>query len=499
MPTIIFDHPGFAISGPYVTDMKRRPVHEAHLAREGDSIVITTPPGVRFMLHVSLGVEGFGRTFCTADRGGEGYSGSGKFLLLRELAFSHMQRAERTVSANEVDTPAELVEAREKYALGTWRDWQHNSMIALAHALVAGEEAARAAAERTLANRDRSAHPGPLISGTLFGERLNDWSIGVGPDWDPATEPPDFVRPLSENESIAAICNAATLPTFWRWIEPQRGKPRWDVLDNLVEFSVQRNLKIKSFALCWGGIGGTPMWLRGLSQKEKLRAIENWITQIVGRYKDHIDVWETLNEMHDWSFGDPYGWSHAQTLEVTRMVNELVGALDPGKPRIINNCTIWGDYTQNHPGQWAPLTYLEDVIQAGIPFEGIGVQYYNPGRDLLECAQQLDTYAELGKTLWVTEMGTPADQRQHGQVETGQLDPLVGWRGPWSLKSQADWVELWYTLASARPSLKALNWWDCGDERAFIAHAGWLDMQGQPKPVYTRLQAWCQKFGIGKT
>lgn len=493
MPSLIFDHPGLTISNPYITDMKRRPVHEAHLAREGDSIVITAPPGVRFMLHVSIGVEGFGRTFCTADRGGEGYSGTGKFELLRELAFSHLQRAERVVSANEVDNPFALIEAREKFALSAWRDRQANGMDALAHALVAGEEAARTAADRILMNRD---HPGPLISGTLFGERLNDWSIGVGPDWDAL--PPDFVRPMVENERIAALCNATTLPNFWRWIEPQPGNPRWDVLDELVEFSLQHNLKMKSFALYWGGIGGSPIWLRGLPHREKLRAIENWITSIVRRYKDHIDAWETVNEMHDWSFGDPYGWSHAQVLEVMRMVNELVGALDPGKPRIINNCCIWGDYAQNHPGKWTPLTYLDEAIQTGIPFEGIGVQYYNPGRDLLECLQQLDIYSALGKTIWITEMGTPSDPRQHGQVETAQLDPLVGWRGPWTPERQAEWIELWYTLASSRPQVKALNWWDCGDSRAFIAHAGLLDMEGQPKLSYTRLQAWCQKYRIGK-
>lgn len=495
MPSLIFDHPGLAISNPYITDMKRRPVPEAYLSREDDSIVITAPSSVRLMLHLSIGVEGFGRAFCTADRGGEGYSGSGKFELLRELSFSHLQRAERIVSANEVDNPFALIEAREKFALSAWRDRQANGMDALAYALVAGEEAARTAADRILMNRE---HPGPLISGTLFGERLNDWSIGVGPDWEMNALPPDFVRPMAENERIAALCNATTLPNFWRWIEPQPDKPRWDVLDELVEFSLLHNLKMKSFALYWGGIGGSPIWLRGLPHEEKLRAIENWITRVVRRYKDHIAAWETVNEMHDWFFGDPFGWSHAQALEVTRMVNELVGALDPGKPRIINNCCIWGDYAQNHPGKWTPLTYLDEVIQAGIPFEGIGVQYYNPGRDLLECALQLDTYSEFGKTLWITEMGTPSDPRQHGQVETAQLDPLVGWRGPWTEERQADWVELWYTLASARPSVKAMNWWDCGDSRAFIARAGLLDMEGQPKPAYLRLQAWCQKYRIGR-
>lgn len=498
MHTVTFDHPGLTLASPYITDLRRRPVPGARLLREAESLLVTFPPGARVQLHVSVGVEGFGRTFCTADRGGEGYANDGRFDLLRELAFSHLHRAERVVSSAEVSNPFALIEAREFFALSAWHDRPRNAMLALAHALLAGEEAARAAAEHTLALRDPVAHPGPLISATLFGERLGDWSIGVGPDWGRDDEPPNFVRPAEHNALVAALCNATTLPNFWRWIEPRPAAPRWEALDPLVEFAAGHNLAIKSFALYWGGIGGSPVWLRGLGYKEKLRYIEHWVERVVRRYKDQVAAWETVNEMHDWFFGDPFGWSHAQALEVTRMVNELVGALDPGKPRIINHCCIWGDYAQDYPGKWTPLTFLDDVVQSGIPFEGIGVQYYNPGRDLLECLLQLDAFAEFGKGIWITEMGTPSDPRPHGQVETGQIDPLAGWRGPWTPDGQANWAELWYTLASARSQVKALNWWDFSDAQSFIAHAGLIDPAGQPKPAYQRLQSWRRKYRIGR-
>lgn len=494
MPTLLFDCTGLDIGTAYVTDLRRRPVADSFVTRDGDTLAVTlqrrdTP----VQLHVSTGVEGFGRTFCTANNSGEGYTAPGKFDLLRELALSHLRRAECV--AAEVPAPLELPQAREQFALSAWQDRRKHGMAALALALVAGEEAARAAAEHALANR---AAPMPLISATLFGERLDEWSIGVGPDWDVNAEPPDFVRPAAENAHLTALCNATTLPNFWRWIEPTLGSPRWHVLDKLIEYAQQHNLAVKSFALFWAGIGGSPVWLRGLPHKAKLHHIERWITEVVRRYKDQIAAWETVNEMHDWGFGDGYGWSQTQKLEVTRLVNELVGALDPGKPRIINHCVIWGEYVQNQPGRWTPLSYLDDVIRSGIPFEGIGVQYYNPGRDLLECAMQLDTYAEFGKSLWITEMGTPSDPRPRERVETAQLDPLVGWRGPWSPELQADWVELWYTLASARPAVKALNWWDFGDSRAFIAHAGLINAANQAKPAYKRLMDWCQRHKSGR-
>src|SRR5258708_14203205 len=503
MRELTFDCTGIDIAFAHVTDFKRRPIADSRVVRDGNSLVVKLSGDIPMSLQIAVNVGGFGRVACTADQRGNGYVEPGEFLLLRELALSHQCRAERTASTWQVNEPIELVQSREKSAKSAWQDTTSNLMASLASALIAGEEIARASAERILDQRIQKGSEGPLVSATLFGERLEQWSIGVGPDWEPTQAAPDFALQLEHQKYVAALCNATTLPNFLRWIEPQRGKPRWEVLDTLVEFCEQNDLRMKSFALYWGGIGGCAMWLRGLPYRQQLRAIEAWVTQIVGRYKGQILAWETVNEMHNWTFADPFRWSHAQFLEVTRLVNDLVGALDPGTPRVINNCLIWGDYAQKQPGMWTPVRYLDEVIQAGIPFEGIGLQYYNPGRDLLECLLQMDAFAAFGKSLWITEMGTPSDSRPLQRKETMEIppsavDPMLGWRGPYTPEGQADWIELWYTLASSRPALKAINWWDFTDSQAFVAHAGLLNMDGTPKLSYSRLQAWCKKYGFGK-
>jgi hypothetical protein len=126
------------------------------------------------------------------------------------------------------------------------------------------------------------------------------------------------------------------------------------------------------------------------------------------------------------------------------------------------------------------------VIASGVKFEGIGLQYYNPGRDLMECAENLDRYHKLGRLIWITEMGTPSAPRAQ-DLETAQADTLDGWRGPWSEASQADWCEMWYKMALSRPFLRAMNWWDTCDARSFINQAGWLDRDYKPKPSFERL------------
>ena len=77
-------------------------------------------------------------------------------------------------------------------------------------------------------------------------------------------------------------------------------------------------------ALYWGGLGSVPPWFRHLSYAAQKEAIRRWIETIVTRYQGRVSAWETVNEMHDWPFGNRFNWSHAQLLEVTL---ELLGSL----------------------------------------------------------------------------------------------------------------------------------------------------------------------------
>ncbi len=466
----------------YITDWAHRP-RFTPLEWSSDRILsVELPPRVWVAVHAHIAVPEYGRVWVTLDNAGARYGeGSREPLsLLREAVNSRIARCERRLKEVMLASPPSrnLDLAKEYAEEGKFAD-------ALREAIVAGEEIELANSQRELQRRGIS--PEVRISATLFGERLGRWAIGVGPDWPLGAEPPDFLLPRQAWATLAQLIDGTTLPSFWRWVEPERKQYRWKALDEILDFCGKHAIAAKSFAIYWGGIGGTPPWFRNLRYSEQKAAIEEWTRVLVGRYKGRVAAWETVNEMHDWWFGNPMRWTHEQIIEVTRMVNDQVGALDPGTPRVINHCCIWGEYLQGlNDRSWTPRTYLEEMILGDVKFEGIGLQYYNPGRDLMECAENLDRYHSLGKLIWITEMGTPSAPRAQ-ELETAQADPFDGWRGPWSESSQADWCEKFYTIALARPFLRAMNWWDSADPRAFIHKAGWLDDDFRPKPSFDRL------------
>ena len=92
-------------------------------------------------------------------------------------------------------------------------------------------------------------------------------------------------------------------------------------------------------------------------------------------------------------------------------------------------------------------------------------------------------------------MGVPGGTGRGVKLNYDQTDPKsqVGltrgvWHAPWNEHIQADWVEQFYTIASARPEITALTWWDFQDP-GFMQTAPFLFEDRAPREMYSRLKA----------
>ena len=473
----------------YITDTDWR-VYKVDIKITENEIIVRRQQTGNFWMFVEITDERIGGLYLPVWGDNQAGYSSGKYNLFRELLISQETRCQKWDEAVECQEWNNIAEKMRKTI--TTGDSRACYKL-LSDAVTASEELLfKIAQKRNLKRKIK-----PVISSVLFGERKGNYAIGVGPDW-PVDQRPDFIQSDSKIKLAMNVITGTTLPSFWRWIEYERGKYNWEGIDRLVNIALKNNIVIKPISLYWGGMGGTPPWFRGLTYSEQLKAIESWVRTMVNRYKNVVVCWETVNEMHNWRGGNPFSWNHNQILEVTRIVNELVGSLDPGKPRLINNCCIWGDYVQTGrkslqwadvPWQatWSPLTYLDAVCEAGIEFESIGLQFYNPGRDIATCFQLTEEFAKFGKQLQVTEMGTPSGSKSSGLVETGQVKLGGGWRGVWTRQKQALWVERFFTTFAMNPKVTVMNYWDFDDATSFIADAGLIDKNGNPKPAYNTL------------
>jgi hypothetical protein len=113
--------------------------------------------------------------------------------------------------------------------------------------------------------------------------------------------------------------------------------------------------------------------------------------------------------------------------------------------------------------------------------------------DLASISTLLDQYSSFGKPVYINELSAPSTY----------IQGAGWWHRPWNEKTQAEYVEKFYTIAFSKPMVKLINWsWGSTDHDAFTIGGGLLDSNLKPKASYQVLKnlidSW-QTSGSGIT
>lgn len=280
--------------------------------------------------------------------------------------------------------------------------------------------------------------------------------------------------------------------------EPEEGHKRFAERDLVLRALRQRNITVEGRPLFWIHSWVTPDWLKRKSYSEVLRYLDNHIRQVVGHYGDQIEVWEVVNEMHDWA--NELELNHDQTIELTRCACEKVREVNPQIKLLINNCCPFAEYVQM--GKWhereakypqrTPHQFIKEIIDAGVDFDIIGLQMYFTKRPVTDCIASIERFLPFHKKIHLAEIGSPSAgvTQEFWDKETRDFsrEPYE-WKRHWDEELQADWLEYFFTYAYSQPSLEAANWYDFVDPYGFLKSGGLLrSPQGEPKAAVDRLR-----------
>jgi len=453
----------------YAADLHFEPVwRESTVDAEGTVTIATT--GGPTALHCRVPVPGFGDLWVSADNEGEGYRAVSATLdFVQEAAKSRIADVKRLWEGQQpfsAECRGHLAAAEEYLRAASRHQSQARAQyhsLALSHALWAGELTAVERARRAIGRRRRR---GFLFGCNAFGYKAGD--------------------PYAEH--FRGLLNFATLPFYLASLEREEGRPDYRRIDEILDWCQQVGITPKGHPLWWGHQAGIPKWLEGADWDAAQRHCRRVVSRSVSRYKGRIKVWDVINEAHDWANG--LNLTHEQEVEITKICAHTARENDPKALLVVNNCCPFGEYAADgsvHLGPkrrptFTPLAYLDAVMDAQVDFDAVGVQIYFPYRDLLAVSKLLDEYARFGKPVHITELGVSSGP-QGAQQASG-----FAWHGPWSERVQAEWAEWFYTIAYARPEVRAITWWDFSDP-AFIQHGGMLWEDHTPKEMYHRLKA----------
>ena len=459
-----------------LTEPNGQPCRLLPKAQANGTAAIELPKG-KFEIMMILPVRDFGQVYLYADNAGALYgpSTSGELLLNYEFARSRaafVRRYMKAAQAEGVTFTAGVTERlnRGEAALARASDAREpaaragHSNDSLAETMWAGE---MAAVERARHHISRNGpRPGFLFGCNAFGYAKSE----------------EYARLYRE------LLNFGTVPFYRASTEKVEGSPDYSAVDAILEKMAGAGILTKGHPLVWFHYAGIPEFLKKKSWAEIKQSSRDYILRSVGRYRSRIHAWDVINEAHDWA--NELGFDHDQLLEITRLAADTTRVADPTAFRVVNACCTWGEYAaegKNYKGVMrtpirTPLEYYQALDAARVSYEAVGLQLYNPVRDMLEIERQLERFFVFSRPVHITELGVPSG----GAPAKGMGTENV-WHGTaWTEATQADWVEQFYTICYSKPQIQAITWWDFADP-AFIREGGFLDKNFRPKESYRRL------------
>jgi len=278
---------------------------------------------------------------------------------------------------------------------------------------------------------------------------------------------------------FSELFNCATLPLYWRSIEPNENQPDYSYADQVLQWCKSHDIVVKGHTLVWVHGDNVPQWFASRPVDEQRKILEKHVRDLVSRYKGKIDMWDVVNEaawanstlagmtMQDYA-GLPFQWARESDPDVLLAIN------DAHKIVPISEMERY----------WNLLFSMKD---ANIPFDIIGVQVHVHREDrfpLEIIRDMLNKYSEIGKPIHVTEF-TPASDG---------VPIRNSWKqGIWTEEEQADYTEKFYRLCFSIPSVESIGWWDLSDYSAWQVGGGLLRDDLSTKPVYNTLKELIHK------
>ena len=307
-------------------------------------------------------------------------------------------------------------------------------------------------------------------------------------------------------ELFAGAFNQATLPFYWKDLEPKKGLPRYradapriyrrPAPDLCLAWCEANDVTPK--AHCLNYYNEMPAWIP--TEREAFwTATEEHFSQLAARYAARIPSWEVTNETLRFRTGNTFSDDTIPFYEPDFVEHSftLAERYFPQNERIINEAhfNIWGDCFKDNRSAY--YMQIERALEKSAAIDTIGMQfhmffpqqteladtapYYDPER----LFAVLDRYSDFGKPLQITEVTIPAYSES-----------------PEDEQIQAELLRYLYSIWFSHPQMEAITYWNLIDGYAWsedqipgnmhsgenVYYGGLLRFDGTPKPAYRTLR-----------
>jgi len=236
----------------------------------------------------------------------------------------------------------------------------------------------------------------------------------------------------------------------------------------LVEFARANNMAVHGHTLVWHqqaaewmfkDAAGNKMTATPENKELLLKRLETHIREVVGRYKDDVNVWDVVNEVVDANRPDCLRrsvWYEITGVDYIVTAFNVAREVDPDAVLLIN------DYnTYQAKKRECIYTLVSDLQEQGVPIDGIGMQMHVniaiPSIDAIETT--IERFAELGE-VHITELDMSVYSNDTAAYDTVPEEVLLeqGYR----------YGEIFEVFKRHADSIGSVTFWGLADDTTWL-------------------------------
>ena len=331
--------------------------------------------------------------------------------------------------------------------------------------------------------KDTAVHIQQTRHAFLFGGQPNELARGVI----------SAAERARYEELLFALFNHVWLGGGFQWTayEPNRGGPRPDTAERLLQWAAQHGARVRAGDLVYQLF--YPGWFKEISDPdERLRVAVDHTREMVTRFRGRVAMWNVVNETQ---IRPPLTEQNDRLTpnvpieSVYKRVADYVDPLfrearrsDPEAVLLINEAALlrrkWLDRFE---------VILRELKQRNTPFDAVGVQAHMKadGRVPLDQVQEHLTRLSRYGRLYLTETSVPsrpwlADERPFDGVP---------WPG-WSEQTQAGYTVALFTVGFGHPAVDGMTYWTFTERTTdtVVTGTALLSETLVPRPAYDALR-----------
>ena len=169
----------------------------------------------------------------------------------------------------------------------------------------------------------------------------------------------------------------------WKPMEPVEGQLETDIPDKMIEWAHESGKTVRGHSLLWAKRHNNPGWVQTLYGEELKEAMFNRVEFAIKHFeKYNIPQWDVINEMIDQGHENhTFYMDHTGDPDIRVKVFQYAKQLSPNTSFFLNDYGI----ILNKNGRF-PLyqQQIRDLLEAGAPIDGIGLQSHINGDDLVD-------------------------------------------------------------------------------------------------------------------